>query len=212
MVPGRPVTTLSLWRFLWILHGEMFDGFDSDGYVGYWAARVDGSEVIFLFSPGGWVDFLFWVGQSSFYVADGTVTGFVALRYIDLATVQTTTVFDVKKYGVCCGVPSTFAIDPLNKSLTYMLTGNFDNTPYQDTGIYISSVAEPQQKLVDTFPSSKTYSYSLIDDFGDFVAKPQCEDNTALIYVVVSGGSTYCLTEQNKKQALEFSRACCFET
>lgn len=186
----------------WILHGEMFDGRGDDGYESYWASRADSSENRMLFHPGGWATFLVWVDDSRFYVYDHTILGAVALRFVDLESGETITVYNMKAYPVVGGMYTEFAIDPQSKAVLYNLVvmPDYPASPYHNNGFYLSTPSNPKQRMV--VPPLTGISYSFYrnwdEDLGVFVTRPYCDDDPELYYAVTPEGETYCIEYSGK--------------
>ena len=186
----------------WIVHEEIYDLRDDDGYSAYWASRPDGSENRWLYDPHGGQEILFWADESRFYVAEPWWTGDVALRLVDLDANEVFFVFDMfgDYDGPAMSVVSSFYINPVTKSVSYRLDGV--DPPLQG-GEYISMVDHPQQVLLEQ-GTIKTYedvfNYVSDNDFGIYEARPTCGNDPILIYVVMPyTHATYCLTYENQE-------------
>lgn len=177
----------------WIIHGEMFDGYGSDGYKSVWAARPDGSEVKWLFDPRGWSHTIGWVNGNTFYSSDHRVIGEVALRLTKIDSGEVITIFELS--GLMGPVMEhNMFFNPESGALVYIIYLGKGETEFVNSGVYLSTPSAPLPRLlvsIDTVPYPLVNTWE--QELGAFIVINFCDGNEDLYYAVSPQGEVFCV-------------------
>lgn len=177
----------------WIIHGEMvFTDYDEE-YNSLWAAKADGSEVRWLYSPQyGSADIYKWIDQSSFYSYEISWCGFTAFRLINLEKNSIITIFDLSQEG--CGGVMTFQFDANSGAVVYQFVLPDTSTMFQDWDLYLTTpwAPSPRWMLPENYEASQRI-YAWDEELGIYVAYNGCDDNEDLFFAFNPQGEVFCI-------------------
>lgn len=176
----------------WIVHNELVSAIGGQ-IKAVWAAKADGSELIWLYDPHGIPVLVGFITPTTYYVFDKTMGGNFFLRLIDLDQGSVVNIYDFSAAG---GDVLAYAFDPESGAIVFYPTVAVvpENQEYIDNpGFYLAAPWELTPKLI--VPSHWGHKAKLFwdKDQGLFVTSEPCPEQADKVQAFTIEGDVSCV-------------------